>query len=146
MRISVKMGRNIKSLWVLFALLMGLLAMVGCESKKEMADPKATLKTLAEEYWTKRFVDKDYEFTYDLELEKDSIPFEDYVNQIKRGERFKVYAVETKEVNMEGDRGQVLLTVYFKLPQVSKGKELNMALQDLWIIKSNTWKHKFSDK
>ena len=117
---------------------------VGCNGQKEMADPKAALEEVAQKYWTKRFVEKDYEFTYDLELEKDSIPFSEYVKQVKRSETFKISSVETKEVRIDGDRGEVFLTVNLQVPDVPK--ELSMAMPDLWLWKSNTWKHKFSDK
>mgnify|MGYP006283765255 CR=1 FL=1 len=121
-----------------------LLAFTACDTQKEMTDPKAALKTLAQEYWTKRLVDKDYEFTYDLELEKGSIAFPDYVNQVKQSEKFKVSSVKTKEVRVDGDRGEVFLTVTSTVPTVSKA--VDMTLQDLWLLKSNQWKHKFSHK
>lgn len=112
---------------------------IGCEDGKKMVDPKATLEALAEQYWSKRLVDKDYKFTYDLELDKESIPFSDYVKKMTRGEKFKVLSVKTKDVRIDGDRGEVFLSVVSKVPMVPK--EVDMTLQDLWLLKSNQWRH-----
>lgn len=109
-----------------------------------MVDPKGELEKLAVQYWTKRFVDKDYKFTYNLELDKESIPFSEYVEKVKRSQKLKISAVKTKEVRIDGDRGEVLLTVMTNLPSVSK--EVGITLQDLWLLRENTWKHKFTDK
>ena len=128
-------------------LVMGLWFMVtlcGCESQKKMVDPKGELEKVAEQYWTKRFVDRDYKFTYDLELDKESIPFSEYVEKVKRSQKLRISSVKTKEVRIDGDRGEVYLTVMTNLPAVSK--EVGVTLQDLWLLRSNTWKHKFIDK
>ncbi len=138
------MHRIEKTGLIAVAMVACLFFSLGCEGGKKMPDPQAALEALAEQYWTKRLVDKDYEFTYDLELEKDSLSFSDYVSQVKRSEKFKVSSVKTKEVRIEGDRGEVFLTVTSTVPMVSK--EVGMTLQDLWLLKSNQWKHKLLPK
>ena len=104
-------------------LIMGLWFMVtlcGCESQKKMVDPKGELEKLAEQYWTKRFVDRDYKFTYNLELDKESIPFSEYVEKIKRSQKLSISSVKTKEVRVDGDRGEVYLTVMTNLVGVQR--------------------------
>lgn len=134
------MDRIEKTGLIAIAMVACLFFSLGCEDRKGMSDPQAALETLAQQYWTKRFVDKDYKFTYDLELEKDSLSFSDYVNQVKRSEKFKVSSVKTKEVRIDGDGAEVFLTVTTTVPTLSK--EVDMSLQDLWLLKSNQWKHK----
>ncbi|MDQ1336371.1 MAG: hypothetical protein QG552_3321 [Thermodesulfobacteriota bacterium] len=138
------MHRIEKTGLIAVAMVACLFFSLGCEGGKKMPDPQAALEALAEQYWTKRLVDKDYEFTYDLELEKDSLSFSDYVSQVKRSEKFKVSSVKTKEVRIDGDRGEVFLTVTSTVPTLSK--EVDMTLQDLWLLKSNQWKHQLLPK
>lgn len=124
--------------------IMILALLYGCDSQKKMVDPKAELETLAEQYWTKRLIDKDYQFTYDLEIEKETLPFADYQKKVKAGDKIQVLSVKTKKVEVDQDRGVVYLTARCKIPSVPK--DFDMTLQDLWLIKSNQWKHKFSEK
>lgn len=128
-------------------LVMGLwfvVTLCGCDSQKKMVDPKGELEKVAEQYWTKRFVDRDYKFTYNLELDKESIPFSEYVEKVKRSQKLRISSVKTKEVRIDGDRGEVYLTVMTNLPAVSK--EVGVTLQDLWLLRENEWKHKFTAK
>jgi hypothetical protein len=107
-------------------------------------NPKATLSALAEEYWTKRLIEKDYKFTYEKELEKDALSFSDYVEKAKAAEKFSYNWVKTTKVEIEGDRGAVFLTVECVTPFMPKG--YTQMLQDLWLYRSGQWVHKFSDK
>jgi len=116
----------------------------GCESQKKMIDPKAELEKLAEQYWTKRLVDKDYQFTYNLEIEKESLPFSDYLKRVKTGDKFQVLSVKVKEIQIDEDRGVVYLSAKCEIPLVPK--DFEMMLQDLWLLKSNQWKHKLAKK
>ena len=120
-----------------------LMFLLGCASAQKRSDQDASLGDLAEQYWTKRLVEKDYKFTYDMELEKGSLSFSEYLQKVRAGEKFKVLSVKTKEVTIEDDRGIIYLTVECIMPFLPKG---NQMLQDLWLYRSNKWKHKFSDK
>jgi hypothetical protein len=141
MKTRNRMGWAMKRCFVAGLLMMLVAVFAGCGSQKEGAGSEADLGSLAQEYWTKRLVDKDYQSIYDLELEKGSIPFDDYVTQVKRSERFTVSTVKTQEVRIDGDRAEVFLTVRCNLPMVPK--EVGMTLQDLWVLQSDQWKHKF---
>jgi len=105
---------------------------------------EAVVAALAEEYWTKRLVEKDYAFTYEKELQKESMSFEDYVEQVRPGQKFKFLSVKTKKVNIDGDRGEVYLDV--KLSAAFMPKQDTMMLQDLWLFSSGEWKHQFTTR
>ena len=116
----------------------------GCTTAQKTNDPKASLEKLAEQYWTKRLLEMDYKFTYNLELEKDSLSFSEYSKRVKASEKFGVLSVKTKEVTIEGDKGIVCLTLECRMPFLPKPYAL--PLQDLWLYRSNQWKHKFTYK
>ena len=117
----------------------------GCGNQEKMKDPKASLERVAEQYWQKRLIHKDYEFTYNLELEQGSIPFQEYLKKVKSAGQFEVLSIKTKEVKIDQDKGNVTLTAKARLPNVPK--EIDIPLfQDLWVIESNQWKHKLPDK
>lgn len=122
-----------------------IMLLFGCENQEKMKDPKASLEKVAEQYWQKRLIDKDYEFTYNLELEQDSIPFQEYLKRVGSAGQIKVLSIKTKEVKIDQDKGNVTLTAKCRVPNVPK--EIDMPLfQDLWVIESNQWKHKLPDK
>ena len=116
----------------------------GCASTQKMNDPKASLEKLAEQYWTKRLVEMDYKFTYNMELEKKSLSFSEYCERVKRSQRFNCSSVKTKEVRIEDDKGIVYLTVECRMPFLPK--PWKTTLTDVWLYKSNQWKHKFTYK
>ena len=117
----------------------------GCENQEKMKDPKASLEKVAEEYWQKRLIDKDYEFTYNLELEQGTIPFPEYLKEVKSAGQIQILSIKTKEVVIDQDKGTVTLTASCRVPTVSK--EIEMPLfQDLWVIESNQWKHILPEK
>lgn len=128
--------------WFVSALFMVtcMLPLLACENQQEMGDPKVTLGTLAEQYWTKRLVDFDYKSTYKMELEKESIPFSEYLKIVKNAGQIKVLSIKTKEVKIENDKAIVKLITKFRVPTIAKNLEL--PLTDTWIYKSNQWKHK----
>jgi len=99
---------------------------------------------LAEQYWTKRLVEKDYKFTYNLELEKKSLSFSEYCERVKRSQKFNCFSVKTKEVTIEGDKGIVCLTLECRMPFLPKPYAL--PINDVWLYESNRWKHKFLHK
>jgi len=132
------------SVYILSAFIC-IILLFGCDNQEKMKDPKASLEKVAEEYWQKRLIDKDYEFTYNLELQKGSIPFKEYLKKVKNAGQIQVVSIKTKEVVIDQDKGTVTLTAKCRLPMVPK--EIEMPLfQDLWVIESNQWKHKLPEK
>jgi hypothetical protein len=105
---------------------------------------EAALSALAEEYWTKRLIEKDYKFTYEKELEKDSLSFSEYVEQAKATEKFKFSSIKTSKVEIKDDKGSVYLTLKAEGPPFRTSMET--MLQDMWIYESGAWKHKFTDR
>lgn len=124
-------------------LVLGVLLFQGCKSEREVADPRAELEKVAEEYWSKRLIEKDYEFTYQLELDKESIPYEDYVQKVQRAARFQTLSVTLKEITIHEDRAEVLMSVETRAPFLPK--QTAIGLKDLWILESGKWRHKFTD-
>ena len=110
-----------------------------------MKDPKASLEKVAVQYWQKRLIDKDYEFTYNLELDKGSIPFEEYLKIVKNAGQIQVLSIKTKEVKIDQDRGNVVLIAKSRVPIIPKEIEMPI-FQDIWVLKSNQWKHKLPEK
>jgi len=122
-----------------------IILLFGCDNQEKMKDPKASLEKVAQEYWQKRLIDKDYEFTYNLELQKGSIPFKEYLKKVKNAGQIQVVSIKTKEVVIDQDKGTVTLTAKTKLPNIPK--EIEMPLfQDQWVIEANQWKHKLPKK
>ena len=122
-----------------------LMFLLGCASSaQKRSDQDASLGDLAEQYWSKRLVEMDYKFTFNMELEKDSLSFSEYCERIKRSQRFNCSSVRTKEVTIEGDKGIVCLTLECRMPFLSKPYAL--PINDVWLYESNKWKHKFSHK
>ncbi len=110
-----------------------------------MEDPKASLEKVAVQYWQKRLIDKDYEFTYNLELDKGSIPFEEYLKIVTNAGQIEFLSIKTKEVKIDQDRGNVVLTAKGRVPMIPQ--EIGMPIfQDIWVLKSNQWKHKLPKK
>jgi len=117
----------------------------GCDNQEKMKDPKASLEKAAEEYWQKRLIDRDYEFTYTLELEQGSIPFPEYLKKVESAGQIQFLSIKTKEVVIDQDKGTVTLTAKGRVAMVPKAIEMPL-FQDIWVIKSNQWKHKLPEK
>jgi len=128
----------------LFSVVVCITLLFGCENQKEMEDPKASLEKLAEEYWTKRLVDKDYEFTYNLELQKESIPFSEYLKRVKSGGQIEILSVKTKNVEIDQDNGIATMTARCR-PRLAPGG-VDSIYRDFWVLKANQWKHKLPKK
>jgi hypothetical protein len=113
--------------------------LVGCQNQQKIEDPKAVLARTAEEYWTKRWMDRDYEATYNMEAEKGSIPFEKYKGRIRNAGQINYLGIKTKEVKIENDKGTVDLIVRCRIANIPK--DVEMPLTDNWVLKSHRWKH-----
>lgn len=116
-----------------------IMPLLGCENGKEMSDPKASLERLAEEYWNKRLLDKDYKATYDMELEKGSLSFEEYLPRVHNLGQIQYVSIKVKEIKIDKDTGEVKLIVMSRIAPIPK--DLELPLYDKWVIKSNQWKH-----
>lgn len=135
-----------KRLALIFFFCMGacLMLLVACESRPKEEDPKASLTKAAEEYWTKRLIDFDYKFTYNMELEKDSLPFPKYLEKIKNYGQIKVLSLKAEEVRIDNNEGFVKITAKCRVAPVPK--VVGLSLRDVWLYKSNQWKHKLPKK
>jgi len=111
----------------------------GCESQ-----PEVSLDTIAEQYWTKRWIEKDYKYTYNLESEKDSLSFPEYLKRVEDAGQIKYLSVKTKEAKIDKDKGTVILNVKFKIAAVPK--DFDQTFTDLWVYKSNRWLHELPKK
>ena len=132
----------------IISVLICLMTMFGCDNKQEikqdMSDPKAVLEKVAVEYWTKRFIDKDYKATYDMELEKGSLSFEKYLQRVQNAGQIDYISIENKEVKIDKDRGNVVLTVTCRI--IGIPKPVKKPHTDEWVIESNQWKHILREK
>ena len=132
-------------MWAVYILsVLGcLMFAAGCDKGPEkMADPKASLERLAEEYWNKRLIAKDYKATYKMELNEGSIPFEEYLKRVQNLGQVAYTSIKTKDVRIDKDKGFVELTIKYRLGAgPTLPREVSTPLQDKWIVKSNQWKH-----
>ena len=119
-----------------------LLIFFGCESK--MTDPEGTLRNQAQQYWTERLVNGNYEYTYKKELKEGLPPFSEYEKNLNPISQFGVSSVRVEKVTVEGDKGSVILQVACRIPRIPK--EVDVPLGDRWIIKGNQWKHILAKK
>lgn len=132
--------------WFVSALCMAMCVMflISCGNKPTEADLKASLTKAAEEYWTKRLIDLDYKFTYKMEVERDSLPFSEYLKKVKNFGQIKILSLKPEDVRVDNDEGFVKITAKCRVPQVPKVVELS--LKDLWVYKSSRWEHKLPKK
>jgi hypothetical protein len=134
---KVPMGR----VWLLCVsgMLVCLMAASGCDNQEKMVDPKASLEKVAAEYWNKRLIDKDYKATYEMEVEKGSLPFEEYTQRVQNAGAIEYLSLTIKEAKIDKDKGVVALIMKCKIAPFTKGFETGMS--DDWVIESNRWKH-----
>lgn len=128
----------------IFCMISLLVLFVACESQKETVDPKILLKSLAEKYWTDRLVNFDYESTYKMESQKDSITYSEYLPKVRNAKQIKVLSIKANEVTINDDKAVVKLTTMCQVPSIPK--ELELPLEDVWIKKSKEWKHQLPEK
>jgi len=108
-------------------------------------DPKASLGKLAEAYWTKRLIDKDYKATYEMEAAKDSLPFTEYKKKVFNAGQIQYFSIKTTDVKVENNRGVVALIVNCRISQVPKNLDMKLT-DDQWVLTSDTWKHVLKKK
>lgn len=131
-----------KCIAYILCIVIGMAPLFACKGQQKDSDPKASLAGLAEKYWEKRLIDLDYKFTYNMEAQKDSVPFSEYLQRVKNAGQIKVLSIKTTGVEVEGDKGHVYMRAKCKIAPVPK--EVELPLEDRWIYQSNQWKHDMS--
>jgi len=111
----------------------------GCEGKK-MADPEGMLKIRSAEYWKLRLMEKDYRATYEMESEKDRVPYEKYEKQVANAGQLIYLNITAGKVKVSGNKGDVKVMVEFNVPGVAMVLK-NSISDDSWIIEKNQWMH-----
>ncbi|MCF8083522.1 MAG: hypothetical protein K9M96_10530 [Deltaproteobacteria bacterium] len=105
-------------------------------------NPNAALKEAGKSYWTLRLMDKDYKATYEMELDNESIPFETYLERVQNKGKIDYLSLTVKEVNIDGNKGTVMLDVKCKSPATAKfNTTVNMPQTDQWVLESGRWQH-----
>lgn len=128
-------GSRILLTWVLLLLLWGT---CGCEQKK-MTDPKGTLETVAAEYWNKRLIEKDYKAIYQMEQEKGTLPYEEYLKHVRNAGRIGYISIIIKDAKVDGNKGTVSLVIKGKV--APNPVAISSLLSDNWVIHESQWKH-----
>lgn len=117
---------------------------LGCEKAKEKeAKDKSTLEKVALNYWDNRLVTRNYQASYERELDPDSLPFEKYKELVSRNEKlqFSGLRVETEKMEKE-DEARIAVTLEAKTPGMPAA--FDRTFKDVWIYTSGAWKHRFS--
>lgn len=128
-----------------FGALICLFSVSGCDDRKQaMKDPKAGLREAVQEYWTNRFLKKNYAATYEMEAEKGAMSFETYQKEIQNARQFYYLRFEIKEINVSGNEAAVVLIFTIQFPMVSK--EVKIPLYDKWVLGPDGWMHVLSKK
>lgn len=133
-----------RCLFCAFCIAICVMFLFGCASAQKRSDQDALLAELVQQYWTKRLVERDYKFTYNMELEKKSLSFSDYCQKLRASEKFNCLSVKTKEVKIKDDKAIIRLILECRMPFLPKPYALPIG--DVWLYESNRWKHKFSHK
>lgn len=129
-----------KALRVCFAglLIIFYTAALGCETKK-MTDPKGELQTMAAEYWDKRLMKKDYKAIYKMEMDKEALPYEEYLKRVQNLGQIGYMKIEIEDVKVDQDKGELKVKVKCNIPPIPKPIPLTIA--DRWVVHKNQWKH-----
>lgn len=132
------MRRHILSQFrVVFALCLLLTFVSGCE--KKMADPQGTLKKEAERYWTERLINKNFKYTYELELKEGLPSFETYDKKLKIVTRIPTRSLKVEEVKVDGKDGSVKILA--KCQIMGAPTLLDIPMGDRWGSVRGRWKH-----
>ncbi len=122
---------------------LGVFALGACQKENQkVKDPKETLGKMAETYWNKRFLEKDYNATYAMEAVQGAMTLEKYKMLMANKGQIGYISVKTKGVNIGGQDGIVTLEVVYQLQDIPK--PVNSSFSDRWLLKDNEWKHVIS--
>ena len=125
--------------FVLLLACICVLALVACQKEKKMADPTAALGIAAEQYWKKRFLEKDYSATYDMEAAKSDMSLEAYRKKVRNQGQIGYLSIKIVDVKVEDQKGSVEVVVSCQIQGVPTPVELSTP--DKWVIQGNEWKH-----
>lgn len=139
------MGSYIRFTVGLVLVAISMILVLACEERPKEIDLKTSLGQLAEEYWNKRLMDRDYKATYDMEAVEGTLPFPEYLQRVNNAGQIQYLSIKTKDVKIEKDKGTVDMTMRCILPAVPKELDLSYE-KDRWILKSGRWKHVLRDK
>jgi hypothetical protein len=127
---------------LILLLSIALVVINGCATLPMDADPKASLRARAEEYWKLRMQDK-YEDTYSMEDRSGLPPFPDY-----REKAMLMRKLQPKftigDIKIDGNNGEVKMTYYIDFPGVPK--PLSEVVYDDWVFTRGKWLHRFPAK
>jgi hypothetical protein len=129
----------IGNLLVLFILGFIVVFSFGCEGKK-MIDPEGMLKARSVEYWEKRLMDKDFQAAYEMEAEKDLIPYEEYQKQVKNAGQLTYLKINVGKFNITGDKANVDMSISYNVPGYPKALDGGI-MNDQWVVEKNQWMH-----
>jgi len=129
------------SVFVLLLACMCLLALVACQDETRMADPQAALAIAAEQYWKKRFLEKDYSVTYDMEAGKNDMSLEAYKKKVHNAGQIGYLSIKIEDVKVEDQKGSLKVVVSCMIQNVPT--PVDLSLSDKWVIQGNEWKHVF---
>lgn len=124
---------------VVAVLVLFLFALLGCDNEQKSSEERRSLDELAREYWTARFIHKDYRASYAMELGKETLPFEEYVEQVRNMGQIAYKSIRTDKVTIENGKGLIDLTVTCRMP--NGPVDVKLPLKDEWVLESNRWKH-----
>ena len=125
--------------FVLLLACICLLALVACQKEKEMADPKAALAVAAENYWKKRWLERDYSATYDMEAAKNDMSLEAYKKKVHNAGQIGYLSIKIEDVKVAGEKGSLEVVASCQIQNIPTPVELSTP--DKWVIQGNEWKH-----
>jgi len=126
--------------WVGVCFMVVLLMVSGCnKGEKTIKDPEGAVREAAERYWTDRLVKKDVKAAYEMELEKDTISFEDYERRVANAGQIEYRSIRVDQVAIEGDAASVKLMVTYRVMGITK--DMEAPIRDTWLIKGSEVKH-----
>lgn len=130
--------------------LMGLLCVVllgafGCTSGDKEAPDKGALEGVALEYWENRLVTpRDYQKSYEREIDKAQMTFENYQKLVSRNEKFSFSDIKTAVNEIQGLKGMVLVSLKAQVTIIPE--PIERTFKDSWRYSedSGQWLHQFS--
>ena len=114
------------------------LFLCSCASVPKEADLKESLRSDAERYWNLR-LDEKFEDTYKMEDDQGLPPFQRYRELAIAMKKIKITSISVKEVEINGDKGDVDLDWSYMLPKISK--PFHDIMKDKWAYKDGRWRH-----
>ena len=132
-----------KSLFYAFMCFI-LMVSFGCGEKK-MADPEGMLKARSVEYWKKRLIEKDTRAAYEMESEKDRVPYEEYQKQVKNAGQLTYLKINVGKFKIAGDKANVDMSITYNVPGVQKALDGGI-FNDQWVVEKNQWTHVLKKK